>query len=70
MSEPLKNNVSVTDAPVVEDVCTVETLKEADEVIRQYELQTTTKFSCYKKEKGFLKEGKFLSAVCTLCWPK
>ena len=39
------NKVSVSTAPVFfEDVCTVETLKAADEVTCQYELQTSRKY--------------------------
>ena len=36
----------------------VQTVEEAMAVIKQYELDTTTKFSCYKADKTFGSEGK------------
>ena len=35
-----------------------ETFEEAKTTIREYEVETTTKFSFYKKDKAFLCEGK------------
>jgi len=36
----------------------VQTVEEAMAVIKQYELDTTTKFSCYKADKMFGSGGK------------
>ena len=39
-------------------ISVAQTFEEAKTTIREYEVETTTKFSVYKKDKAFLSEGK------------
>ena len=41
----------------------VQTVEEAMAVIKQYELDTTTKFSCYKADKMFGSGGKKINLL-------
>ena len=42
-----------------ENVAVTNNYEEAKRSIEQYEISTTTKFYCYKKDKAFLNEGRF-----------
>lgn len=47
----------------VGDIAVASSYEEAKASIEQYEVATTTKFYCYKRDKAFLDEGNFKKKV-------